>query len=77
MNSLEITYKLIKQLISLRDELTSWARISREKKFSQIHQQQMTKKALEIDELLREVGTEWVDDYEENNKIRQIINKSI
>ena len=77
MNNLDISYKLIKQLMTLRDELTSWARISREKNFSEFHQNQMIKKALEIDELLREVGTEWIDDYEENNKIRQVINKNI
>ncbi len=77
MNDLNITYKLIKQLMDLRNELTHWARISREKNFSEIHQKQMFKKALEIDELLREIGTEWIDDYEENNKIKQIINKNI
>ncbi|MCB0750492.1 MAG: hypothetical protein KDC52_03350 [Ignavibacteriae bacterium] len=71
MNNIQTTYNLMKTLMVLRDDLANWARISREDKFSETHQKQMNNKALEIDELLREIGTEWITDYEENIALKK------
>lgn len=70
MNNLELTYKLTKSLINVRSELTEWARLSREGKLNDFHEKNMIKHAFKIDELLKEVGVEWIKDYEENMKIR-------
>ena len=70
MNNLETTYKLTKTLVGIRDEIANWARLSRGNKLSDIHEKRMMKSAYEIDELLKEIGTEWIRDYEENQKIR-------
>jgi hypothetical protein len=75
LNNIEITYQLVKKLIEMREDLANWARSSRENRFSEIHEKQMLKKAFEIDELLREVGTEWITDYEENIEIKKNLEK--
>lgn len=59
----------------LKEELVTWARLSREDKLSSIHEKKMMKHALEIDELLREIGVDWIEDYEANQKIRSDISK--
>ncbi len=73
MNNLELTYKLTKSLINVRTELTEWARLSREGKLNDFHEKNMIKNAFEIDELLKEVGIEWIKDYEANMKIKKSI----
>ena len=73
MNDLQVTYKLIKKIISLREELVVLARLSRENKLTDLHEKGMMKRAFEIDELLREIGIEWIADYEANQKIRASI----
>ncbi|MFZ1290000.1 MAG: hypothetical protein WAR79_07910 [Melioribacteraceae bacterium] len=73
MNEIETTYYLVKKLIDVRDELANWSRVSREGEFSDIHSRQMNNKALEIDKLLREIGTEWITDFEENLKVKNKI----
>ncbi|MBK7105345.1 MAG: hypothetical protein IPH62_08680 [Ignavibacteriae bacterium] len=73
MYEIETTYKLIKKLIDVKFELTNWARASREGEFSEINGKQMNIKALEIDNLLREIGTEWITDFEENMKLKNKI----
>lgn len=75
MNDLHVTYKLIKKIISLREELVAFARLSREKKLTEIHEKGMMNKAFEIDELLREIGIDWINDYEANLKIKSSIGK--
>lgn len=75
LNNLEASYKLIKKSIALKEELTTWARLSRENKLSDIHGKRMMKRAFEIDTLLREIGTEWIFDYEANKKIKSSLNK--
>ena len=70
MSDLHVTYKLVKRIIFLREELVSWARLSREEKLSNIHEKKMMNHALEIDELLREIGIDWIKDYEANQKIK-------
>lgn len=73
MNNIEITYKLIKKTMALKEELVVWARLSREKKLGELHEKSMMKKAFEIDELLREIGVDWINDYEANQKIKSTI----
>lgn len=73
MNNLELTYKMTKLLIHIKSELTEWARISREGKLNNFHEKNMIKNAYEIDKLLNEVGIDWVNDYEENLKIKKSI----
>jgi len=75
LNDLNVTYKLVKKIMNLREELVGWARQSRENKLSDYHQKRMMKHAFEIDELLREIGVEWVTDYEANQQIRANIQK--
>lgn len=70
MNDLQMTYKLVKKVMVLKEELVNWGRLTRESKLTETHQLGMMKQAQEIDELLREIGVEWVDDYEANQKIR-------
>ena len=59
--------------MSLREDLVDWGRLSRESKLSDIHEKSMMKQAYEIDELLREIGVEWINDYEANLKIKAAI----
>lgn len=73
MNNLEVTYKLVKKVMVLKEELVNWGRLSRESKLTQSHELGMLNQAHEIDELLREIGVEWVEDYEANQKIRESI----
>jgi len=73
LNNIEITYKLIKKTMALKEELVVWARLSREKKLGELHEKSMMKKAFEIDELLREIGVDWINDYEANQKIKSTI----
>lgn len=73
MNNLEVTYKVVKKIMNLREELVNWARHSRESKFAEIHQKEMMNEAFEIDEILREIGIEWINDYEANKKIKSNI----
>ena len=75
MNSLEVTYKLVKRIMFLKEELVCWARLSREEKLSSVHEKKMMKHALEIDELLREIGVDWINDYEANLKIKSELEK--
>lgn len=75
MNELEITYKLVKRIISVKEELLTWARLSREDKISEYHQKRMMKHALDMDELLREIGVDWIKDYEANQKIKSDLQK--
>ena len=75
MNELQITYKLVKKIMDLREELVSWGRLSRENKLTNTHEKFMMKHAFEIDELLREIGVEWINDYEANQKIKTFISK--
>ena len=77
MDNIEITYKLIKKAIVLKEELVVWARLSREKKLGDMHEKNMMRKAFEIDELLREIGIDWIKDYEENKKIKSAIDNKI
>jgi hypothetical protein len=74
VNDLQATYQLTKKMILLREEITNWARISRESKISENDQRWMMIRALEIDELLREIGTDWLTEYEQNIKFRAVIN---
>ena len=75
MNELETTYKLVKSIMSVKEELLTWARLSREDKISEYHQKRMMKHALEMDELLREIGVDWIIDYEANQKIKSDLKK--
>lgn len=68
-----MTYKLVKKIMVLKEELVKWGRLSRESKLTESHELGMMKEALEIDELLREIGVEWIADYEANQKIRASI----
>ena len=52
MNNLQLTYKLIKNLIDVKEEMVEWARLAREHKLTSTHQKIMMNKAFEIDELL-------------------------
>ncbi|MCB0730996.1 MAG: hypothetical protein KDC88_08185 [Ignavibacteriae bacterium] len=70
MENLEVTYKLIKKLECVKEELVDWARLSREKKMNEKQIKNMMTRAHGIDELLREIGIEWVEDYEANKKIK-------
>ena len=60
--------------MSIQQELVDWGRLSRENKLSETHQKNMMKNAFEIDELLREIGVDWIKDYEANQKIRANLN---
>ena len=73
MNDLQVTYKLVKKIMSLKEELLLLARLSRENKLTNMHEKGMMKKAFEIDELLREIGVDWIEDYEANLKIKSKI----
>ena len=73
MNDLQVTYKLVKKIMSLKEELLLLARLSRENKLTDMHEKGMMKKAFEIDELLREIGVDWIEDYEANLKIKSKI----
>lgn len=75
MNNLQLTYKLIKNLIDVKEGMLEWARLARENKLTSSHQKLMMNKAFEIDEFLREIGVEWIYDYEENQKIKASIGK--
>jgi len=75
LNDLHVTYTLIKKIMSLREELVVLARLSREKKITDIHEKRMMKRAFEIDELLRDIGVEWIKEYEDNKKIKASITK--
>ncbi len=75
MNNILLTYKLIKNLINVKEELIEWARLARENKPTSSHQKIMMNKAFEIDEFLRDIGVEWIHDYEENQKIKVSIGK--
>lgn len=75
MNNLQLTYKLIKNLIDVKEEMVEWARLAREHKLTSTHQKIMMNKAFEIDELLRDIGVEWIHDYEENLKIKANIGR--
>jgi len=75
LSNLQITYKLIKLLLTIKEELVEWARLSRENKLNQSQQNGMMNKAYEIDGLLKEIGIEWVNDYEQNKKIKASIGK--
>lgn len=70
MNELETAYQLINKLLKVRDELTNWSSLIRKDSFSDFHNKQMVNLAFEIDELLREIGIEWIIDFEENLKIK-------
>ena len=59
----------------LKEELVTWARLSREEKLSAVHEKKMMKNALEIDELLRDIGVDWIKDYEANLKIKSDLTK--
>ena len=61
--------------MSLREDLLKWARYSRESKLSDIHQKRMMNHALQIDELLREMGSEWINDYETNRVVKKNIHR--
>jgi hypothetical protein len=56
--------------MNLKEDLVDWARLSRENNLNKSHETGMMKKAYEIDEFLREIGIEWIKDYEENQKIK-------
>ena len=71
LNNLEITYKLTKKMMQLREEIINWARISRESDLKEIHRKKMMEESYEIDTILREIGIDWIEDYEANNKIRE------
>ncbi len=73
MLNIDTTYQLIKKMMQIRDDLANWSRLSRENKLTEFHQINMVKKSHEIDEFLREIGTEWTVDYEENIEVRKII----
>ena len=75
MNDLEVTYRLLKKMINLRDKLLNWARQSRENKLSETQLGGMMQEAHKIDELLREIGVEWLNDYESNIKARSKVKK--
>ena len=75
MKELEITYRLVKRIISVKEELLTWARLSREDKISEYHEKRMMKHALEMDELLREIGVDWIKEYEVNQKIKSDLTK--
>ena len=68
-----MTYKLVKKVMVLKEELVNWGRLTRESKLTETHQLGMMKQAQELDELLREIGVEWVDDYEANLMIKKKI----
>ena len=72
---MQVTYKLVKRIMFLKEELVTWARLSREDKLSSNHEKRMMKHALEIDELLREIGVDWIEDYEANLKIKSDLTK--
>ncbi len=61
--------------MNLKEELVNWGRLSREGKLTNIHEKGMMKHAYEIDELLRDIGVEWINDYEANLKIKATIKK--
>ena len=71
MNELQTIYSLVKQIIKTKEELVTWARLSRENNLTSQQEVNMMKHAFEIDELLREIGIDWIEDYEANNKIRE------
>jgi hypothetical protein len=73
LNDLQVTYKLVKKIMGLREDLVNWGRLSRESKLNDIHEKGMMKHAYEIDELLRDIGVEWINDYEANLKIKATI----
>lgn len=75
MNELETTYKLVKSIMGVKEELVTWARLSREDKISAYHEKSMMKHALEMDELLRDIGVDWIKDYEDNQKIKSTLEK--
>lgn len=75
MNELETTYKLVKSIMGVKEELVTWARLSREDKISDYHEKRMMKHALEMDELLRDIGVDWIKDYEANKKIKSNLEK--
>ncbi|MBI1930980.1 MAG: hypothetical protein HYS24_00400 [Ignavibacteriales bacterium] len=77
LNELETTYYLINKLLKVRDELTNWSSLIRKDLFSDFHNKQMVNLAFEIDELLRDIGIEWITDFEENMKIKNKIMKDI
>lgn len=70
MNDLQATYKLVKKIMILKEELVSWGRLSRQGKLTEVHEKVMMKHAFDIDELLREIGVEFINDYESNQKIK-------
>lgn len=75
LNNIKLTYKLIKFLINIKEEIIEWARLVRENRLTNAHQKLIMNKALEIDELLRDVGVEWIYDYEKNQKIKANIGR--
>ena len=59
--------------MSLREELLDWARSSRENKMNEVQEKEMMNQAFEIDEILRDIGIDWIKDYEANQKIKSNI----
>ena len=56
-------------MMQLREEIINWARISRESDLKEIHRKKMMEES--YDTILREIGIDWIEDYEANNKIRE------
>ena len=77
MNNILLVYKLIKNLINVKEEIIKWARLARENKLTSSHQKLMMNKAFEIDEFLRDIGVEWIFDYEKNQKIKEKMGRQI
>lgn len=75
MKNIKLNYKLIKFLINIKEEMIEWARLVRENRLTNAHQKLIMNKALEIDELLRDVGVEWIYNYEKNQKIKANIGR--
>lgn len=57
-------------MVHLQKEIANWARLSRENKLTEIHQKSMMNDAYDIDRMLREIGVEWINDYEANQIIK-------
>ena len=74
MSEVQATNHMIKKMIELRGELANWAKISRESRISDNEQRWMMIRSLEIDELLREIGADRIEEVKNNSGFRAIVN---